>query len=163
MFLAKVRSTTVFIFYSLLLFLLTFSLQSLLIGHLSSRMWFLFFSIFKLFNITIRHLLNTIVAIVFYLIMDQTEFRWIHNQKENGHCIRSYSFQFESNQKIISLKVSGLPPKWNMFTHKLRKLCFHFFSHWMGYDRGDSFDFEPNGIPFGSKSKGKLSSRLYPI
>jgi len=27
----------------------------------------------------------------------------------------------------------------------------------MGYDRGDSFpfDFEPNGIPFGSKSKGK--------
>ena len=26
----------------------------------------------------------------------------------------------------------------------------------MGYDRGDSipFDFEPNGIPFGSKSKG---------
>ena len=32
----------------------------------------------------------------------------------------------------------------------------------MGYDRGDSFpfDFEPNGNPFGSKSKGKLS---YPI
>ena len=28
----------------------------------------------------------------------------------------------------------------------------------MGYDRGDSFpfDFEPNGIPFGSKCKGKL-------
>ena len=28
----------------------------------------------------------------------------------------------------------------------------------MGYDRGDSFpfDFEPNGLPFGSKSKGKL-------
>ena len=39
----------------------------------------------------------------------------------------------------------------------------------MGYDRGDSFpvDFEPNGIPFGfpfgSKSKGKLSPRSYPI
>ena len=35
----------------------------------------------------------------------------------------------------------------------------------MGYDHGDSFpfDFEPNGIPFGSKSKGKLSQRLYPI
>ena len=35
----------------------------------------------------------------------------------------------------------------------------------MGYDRGDSFlfDFEPNKIPFGSKSKGKLSSRSYPI
>ena len=35
----------------------------------------------------------------------------------------------------------------------------------MGYDRGDSFpfDFEPNVIPFGSKSKGKLSLRSYPI
>ena len=35
----------------------------------------------------------------------------------------------------------------------------------MGYDNGDSFpfDFEPNGIPFGSKSKGKLSPRSYPI
>ena len=29
----------------------------------------------------------------------------------------------------------------------------------MGYDRGDSFpfDFEPNGLPLGSKSKSKLS------
>ena len=35
----------------------------------------------------------------------------------------------------------------------------------MGNDRGDSFhfDFEPNGIPFGPKSNGKLSSRSYPI
>ena len=35
----------------------------------------------------------------------------------------------------------------------------------MGYDRGDSFlfDFEPNEILFGSKSKGKLSPRSYPI
>ena len=35
----------------------------------------------------------------------------------------------------------------------------------MGYDFGDSFrfDFEPNGIPFGSISKGKLSPRSYPI
>ena len=43
----------------------------------------------------------------------------------------------------------------------LRKLCFHFLSQWIGYDRGDSFpfDFEPNGNPFGSKSNGKLSSR----
>jgi len=37
--------------------------------------------------------------------------------------------------------------------NSLTKLCFHFLSHWMGYDHGDSFpfDFEPNGIPFGSK------------
>ena len=35
----------------------------------------------------------------------------------------------------------------------------------MGYDRGDSFifDFEPNKISFGRKSKGKLSPRSYPI
>ena len=35
----------------------------------------------------------------------------------------------------------------------------------MGYDRGDSFpfNFEPNGNLFGSKSKGKMSPRLYPI
>ena len=35
----------------------------------------------------------------------------------------------------------------------------------MGCDHGDSipFDLELNGIPFGSKSKGKLSPRLYPI
>ena len=32
----------------------------------------------------------------------------------------------------------------------------------MGYDRGDSFpfDFKPNGIPFGSKSNGKLSPQM---
>ena len=47
----------------------------------------------------------------------------------------------------------------------LRKLVFYFLSNWMGYDRGDNFplDFEPNGFPFGSKSKGKLSPRSYPI
>ena len=35
----------------------------------------------------------------------------------------------------------------------------------MGYDRGDSFpfDFEPNGKQFGSKLKGKLLPRSYPI
>ena len=35
----------------------------------------------------------------------------------------------------------------------------------MGNDRGESFpfDFEPNGNPFGSKSKEKPSQRSYPI
>ena len=35
----------------------------------------------------------------------------------------------------------------------------------MGYDRGDSFpfDFEPNEIPFSSKSKGQLSTQKYSI
>ena len=47
----------------------------------------------------------------------------------------------------------------------LRKLYFLFVSHLIGYDRGDSFpfDFEPNGIPFDLKLKGKLSPRSYPI
>ena len=32
---------------------------------------------------------------------------------------------------------------------------FNFISHWMGYDRGDSFpfDFEPNGDPFRSENR----------
>ena len=35
----------------------------------------------------------------------------------------------------------------------------------MGYDHGDGFpfDFEPKGIPFGSKSKGKLSPQSHTI
>ena len=35
----------------------------------------------------------------------------------------------------------------------------------MGYDRGDSFPFgfEPDGIQFGSKSKGKLSPRSFNV
>ena len=49
--------------------------------------------------------------------------------------------------------------------NSLRKLILHFFSFWMGYDRGDSFlfDCELNGITFASKSKGKLSPWSYPI
>ena len=46
----------------------------------------------------------------------------------------------------------------------LRKLIvFHFPSNWMRSDSGFPFDFEPNGFPFGSKSKGKLSPRSCPI
>ena len=61
-----------------------------------------------------------------------------------------------------------LSPMWSYCTNAhvtLTKLYFHFLSYWMGYDRGDSFpfNFEPNRIPFGWKSKGKLSPRSYPI
>ena len=45
--------------------------------------------------------------------------------------------------------------------HTLRKLYSHFLSNLMGYDHGDSFpfDFEPNGIPFGSENRNeKLSN-----
>jgi len=53
----------------------------------------------------------------------------------------------------------------NSFCTSLGKLVFYFLSNWMGCDCGDSFpfDFEPNGFPFHSKSKGKLSPRSYPI
>ena len=58
-----------------------------------------------------------------------------------------------------------MPVKIVPIAYALRKLYFHFISHRMGYGCGDSFplDFEPNGIPFGSKSKGKLSPQPYPI
>ena len=53
----------------------------------------------------------------------------------------------------------------DLLGHTLRKLYFSFLSHWMGYDRGDSFsfDFELNGMPLGSKSNGKLSPWSYSI
>ena len=37
----------------------------------------------------------------------------------------------------------------------LRKLVFHFFSNWMGYDCRESFpfNFKPNGNPFGSENR----------
>ena len=54
---------------------------------------------------------------------------------------------------------------WINKIHTLRKLYFHFLSLWMGYVHGDSFpfNFEPNGIVFSSKSKGKLSPLSYPM
>ena len=53
----------------------------------------------------------------------------------------------------------------SLWSSTLRKLYFHFLSNLMGYDCGDSFpfNFEPNGNPFGSKSKEKLLPRSYPI
>ena len=56
--------------------------------------------------------------------------------------------------------------KKNLFMAMLRKLYFHFLSHWMGYDRGGSFhfDFEPNGYPsIWFKIERKMSPRSYPI
>ena len=62
----------------------------------------------------------------------------------------------------ITVKMSRL---WLSYTEKTIFFSIISLSHGMGYDCGDSFifDFEPNGIPFGSKSKGKLSPRSYPI
>ena len=45
------------------------------------------------------------------------------------------------------------------------KMNLYFFPNSMESDRGNSspYEFEPNGIPFGSKSKGELSQRSYSI
>ena len=42
---------------------------------------------------------------------------------------------------------------------------FAFLSNWFEYDSGDNFlfEFELNGIPFGSELKEKLSSGFYSI
>ena len=47
----------------------------------------------------------------------------------------------------------------------LKNLDFIFHSNSKEYDRSDSFpfDYEPNGIPFGSRSKGKLSVQSFPF
>ena len=62
-------------------------------------------------------------------------------------CIKSIYFQTEWNIIVVTVFLSIL--------------------NQMEYNRGDSFpfDFEPNanGIPFGSKWKGKQSPRLYSI
>ena len=47
----------------------------------------------------------------------------------------------------------------------LKHISISFLSNRLEYDRSDSFpfDFEPNGITFSSKSKGKLPLRSYSI
>ena len=98
-------------------------------------------------------------------------------QKQEENCISTTIFHpiWEKNLKLISLPASRLK-----YIHQIQRQksnyefwhfvatqnsYFHFLSHWMGYDRGDSFPFdsEPNLFPFGSKSKGKLSPWSYPI
>ena len=83
------------------------------------------------------------------------------------HCVpRNSSFDRKCATKLFQgVARFAEPEKTSFQTHTLRKLYFHVLSHWMGYDRGDNFpfNFEPNGILFGLKSKGKLSPRSYPI
>ena len=64
------------------------------------------------------------------------------------------------NKKICQLEYHRV---WNLSECNIeqRKHVFYFLSNLMGYEHGDnfSFDSEPNGFPFGSNSKGKLSPR----
>ena len=104
-----------------------------------------------------------------------TRFTPLIGRLVNG--LRLYSFQFERNLKSISLAeiivrlaLERFCILWNfrclqinfyytyktilLFPFKLNRI----WSWWQFF-----FRFEPNGIPFGSKSKGKLSPRSYPI
>ena len=127
---------------------------------------------YKSFRNLLKSNLNQIVFIIFRLIWHQMEFRSV--EKINHKIVNTIRFWFDRT------RVSTWPLR------TLRKLCFHFLSYWLGYDRGDSFpfnfepsdisfgseydcgysfplDFEPYWISFCSKSKGKLSQRSYPI
>ena len=74
--------------------------------------------------------------------------------KENQSIILKDIVDWKKNKQAVYTLYSAL-----------RKLYFHFLTHWMKYDRGDSFLSNLNEIDFhfGSKSKGKLSTRSYPI
>ena len=91
---------------------------------------------------------NTILMTVFLLIMNQADFRLVRN--DNIHCYR------------IPFGLTVIQKKW---VYSVHWEIYITNSYWMGYDCVDSFpfNFEPNVIPFGSKSKGKLSPRSYPI
>ena len=57
--------------------------------------------------------------------------------------------------KLVWSSVESQPTA--IFIMPSQKKCFHFFSHWMNYNYSGRFplDFEPNKIPFCSKSKKK--------
>ena len=62
---------------------------------------------------------------------------------------RVYFVTFENDKKCSEILIE------KYICDTLRKLYFQFLSHWMGYDRGGNFtfDFTPNGIPFGSENR----------
>ena len=72
-------------------------------------------------------------------------------------CLESFLPKIVTGSTFIASQISK---RWKKNSSKrrsytLRKLSFYFLSNWMGYDRGDSFpfDFQPNGIPFGSENR----------
>ena len=90
--------------------------------------------------------------------MENVRHDWCHGSYQ-GRNWWGHDFK---HGKIIDGKRKDPPAG---IVHTLRNLYFQFLSNWMGYDHGDSFPFDygPNGILFGSKSKGKLSPWSYPI
>ena len=102
------------------------------------------------------------IVLYIYIFFYEPEFRllWVQRKFFNEIMIRSIC----QNNKYKSIYLCVLIRIIHIYC-TVRKLVFHFLANWMGYGRGDSFplDFKPNGNPFGSKSKGNLSPRSYPI
>ena len=116
---------------------------------------------------------NTVTTVIFHSVWKERE---IYFSEYN--VATTFSINIDSSQPQMSHPGTTFHSIWNFYDKvsnsiwnfcnqvsyatiltTLRKLYFYFLSHWMGYDRGDSFpfDFEPNGFPFGEKSKEKLS------
>ena len=94
-----------------------------------------------------------------------------HLIAERCHC---FGQQYTNKQILNSAAKTGswLSETWHVSS--LRKPVFHFLSHWMGYDRGDSFPFDflnqmeihlvknwkencdHDHIPFSLKGKGNI-------
>ena len=79
-------------------------------------------------------------------------FIWLETKISCSVCIKYQIFDTKQYYNLISF----VPHCWmqpytcsrciaasahavSLQTDTLRKLCFHFLSHWMGYDRGESF------------------------
>ena len=79
---------------------------------------------------------------------------WDNNKRKWSHDSQNRVWTFN---QLFFLKVISCSFQTCKGNHALGKLVFHFFSNWIGHDRGDSFpfDFEPNGIPFGSENRMK--------
>ena len=60
----------------------------------------------------------------------------------------------ERNGKAFGFSMFDKISGWEQLPLTLRKLCFHFLSNRMGYDRGGNlpFDYEPYGILFDSEN-----------
>ena len=100
-------------------------------------------------------------SLKFCSLMIKNHLKFPH-QLRNKSVLRIVVFPAYWMQSAFTFETTRLLPSYNEGLY-WEKIYFHFHSHWIGYDRGDSFlfDFKLNRFPFGSKSK--LSVRSYPI
>ena len=94
----------------------------------------------------------------------QNIFFWKRVSSRRCHWLVSLD-EFFSKKNLLEVANNSINSQPPIHCSSLRKLYLYFLSIWMEYEHGDRFPFyfEPNLIPFGSKFKGKLSPRSYPI